>query len=97
MVNLESRTAYESIYIKLPALRRKVLHAVNDMHFATVKEVVGKTGLERLTVGARLTELKQAGLLEPTPTVREGCRVLRVSDEGRNVLRFSIPVTEEVA
>lgn len=88
MVNTESITAYESIYAQLPQLRRKVLSAFNDLQFATVKEVVRNTGLERLTVGARLTELKQAGLLEPTPRTREGCRVLCLSHEGRNVLRF---------
>ena len=85
--NPESVAAFQGIVPTLPALRKKVLFAVSEMKFATVKEVVDRTGLARLTVGARLTELKKSGLLTATNTIREGCRVLTLSEQGKKVIQ----------
>lgn len=77
-VTAESIAALRTIEPQLPNLRQVVLDAVlaAGLAGATVKEVVDATGLQRLTVGARLTELKQAGTIEDGPTVREHCRAL---------------------
>lgn len=65
-----------------PAMRFVVLVAVGKLGRATVKEVTAYTGLKRLTVGARLTELYKAGFLDKTNERREGCRVLAIAGIG---------------
>lgn len=77
-VTAESIAALRTIEPQLPNLRQVVLDAVAaaGSRGATVKEVVSATGLQRLTVGARLTELKQLGVIHESTDVRDHCRVL---------------------
>lgn len=83
----ESVAAFETLVPQLPDLRRRVLSAVRHLGNATVKEVVEHTGIPRLTVGARLTELRQQGLLYKTASVRDGCRALAVSSHGEKAIQ----------
>lgn len=85
-MNQESMDALEKISPFIEGLHLKVLASVSILHTATVKEVVLNTGLARLTVGARLTELKQSGLLEPANDRRDGCMALRLTDQGHTAL-----------
>lgn len=85
--NPESTAAFQKLMDKLPALRIKVLLAVHHLQRATVKDIVDFTNLERLTVGARLTELKQDGMLYKTNEKRDGCGVLALSSYGERVIR----------
>jgi DNA-binding MarR family transcriptional regulator len=85
--NKESMAAFDSLSAKLPELRRRVLEAVYSLGDATVKEVVERTGITRLTVGARLTELQQTGMLYKTNRTREGCRVLALTTQGERAVK----------
>lgn len=84
--NAESVQAFKGIAPKLKGLRLKVLEYICYAGMATAKDVVGRTGLQRLTVGARLTELKQAGYIAPSGYVKDGCRVFVLTDAGRLAL-----------
>lgn len=82
--NTESEDAFaDKIEPHQGALQARVLAQFHKSGEATVKEITELTGLERLTVGARLTELKAAGMIEKTGERREGCAVLRLTALGR--------------
>jgi DNA-binding transcriptional ArsR family regulator len=63
---------YESVRAALPALRARVLDALEILGRATGYELAERTGLGILTVRPRLTELSQAGLVVACGRVRRG-------------------------
>lgn len=83
--NTESAAAYERLIPHLPGLQGRVLMAiaVAGEQGATVKEIESSTRITRLTVGARLTELKESGLIDRAAGIRrEGCAAWRLTEEG---------------
>jgi DNA-binding transcriptional ArsR family regulator len=63
---------YEAVRAALPALRARVLDALEAAGRATGYEIAERTGLGILTVRPRLTELSQAGLIMACGRVRRG-------------------------
>ncbi len=87
--NPESVAAFEKLMPHLPSLQGTVLMAVavRRKEGATVKEIVAFTGLARLTVGARLTELKQEGYILGSGDRRDGCAAWILTKKGEDACR----------
>ena len=85
--NSESRAAFDSILPRLKGKRLQVLRTVCDLERATLKEIVDRSKLPIQTVSGRLAELKQGGMIYGTAEVRDGCRVLAPTAEGKRIIQ----------
>ena len=90
--NPESRAAFDALLPHLGKLQQKVLQNAQEAHDAgsagiTVKSVRHDLQMEHQTASARITELKKVELLAPTETRIDGCRVLKITELGRRVLK----------
>jgi hypothetical protein len=86
-----SEAAANAIAPNVPRLRLIALRALARLGAATVLEAVAATGIAREALQPRFSELRAAGLVEPTGARRQNpsgkwASVLRLTAEGQKVL-----------
>ena len=84
--NPESKAAFKKLKSSLSVMRLQVLREIAYQKKATLKTICHYMQREKNEISGRLSELKVLGLIEKTGEKHDGCAMLQLTDQGKEIL-----------